>query len=73
LLVNDKSDTLMKKLFLYLSITTYILTVLPLPLAIWVDLTYHWLLLITLPFGSLLGTIFLIIWIMLKNKNKRPQ
>lgn len=25
--------------------------VLPIPLAIWVDMTYHWLLLITLPIG----------------------
>jgi len=58
----------MKKLFLYLSITTAILAILPLPFAIFVDITYHWLLIVTIPAGILLASIFLIIWGIIKHR-----
>lgn len=61
----------MKKIFLYLSITSFILALLPLPLAFLIDITYHWLLIVSIPVGGILGGIFLIIWAVLKDKSDR--
>jgi hypothetical protein len=63
----------MKKLFLYLSISIYVLALLPLPLAFLVDMTFHWLLIVTIPVGGILGSIFLIIWAFLKDKRKKKK
>jgi uncharacterized membrane protein (DUF106 family) len=63
----------MKKLFLYLSISVYVLAVLPLPLAFLVDMTFHWLLIVTIPVGAILGSIFLIIWAVLKDKERKEE
>jgi hypothetical protein len=63
----------MKKLFLYLSISIYVLAILPLPLAFLVDMTFHWLLIVTIPVGGILGSIFLIIWTVLKEKQRKEE
>jgi hypothetical protein len=63
----------MKKIFLYLSISIYVLAVLPLPLAFLVDMTFHWLLIVTIPVGGILGSIFLIIWAVLKDKQRKEE
>lgn len=61
----------MKKIFFYLSISTFVLAILPIPLAFFGDLTYHWLLLVTIPIGGILGGIFLIIWAVLNDREKK--
>jgi hypothetical protein len=63
----------MKKLFLYISISIYVLAALPLHLAFLVDMTFHWLLIVTIPVGGILGSLFLTIWAVLKDKQRKEE
>jgi ABC-type sugar transport system permease subunit len=63
---------MLKKVLSWSIIGIAIVTILPLPLAIFVDSTYHWLLLITLPIG-LLTLLILLIWRFLFLKDDRSS
>jgi hypothetical protein len=52
---------MLKKILSWSIVIIAFLMVFPLPLAIFVDMTYHWLLLITIPFGAPL-LLILLIW-----------
>lgn len=60
----------LKKFFLYLSILIAILAILPLPLALFVDKTYHWLLIVTIPVGAILFTVSIVLWAVIKEPKK---
>ena len=55
----------LKKFFNLLIVVISVCMVLPIPLAIFVDMTYHWLLLVTLPAGLVLLTIAIILRVVL--------
>ncbi len=63
----------MKKTFLTLIITIAVLAVLPLPLAVFVDLTFHWLLIVTIPAGGILIALLSIIWAILKQREDKKK
>lgn len=52
---------MLRKVLNVLIVSIAVAVVLPIPLALWVDMTYHWLLLVTIPFGVPLLT-GMIIW-----------
>jgi hypothetical protein len=64
----------MKNLFLNLAIISFVLAVLPMPFAFLMESTaLFYLLLLTIPIGGTLGSVFLIIWAVLQGQEKKTN
>ena len=61
------------KILGYSIVIVLIVTVLPIPLAAFVDMTFHWLLLVTIPAGVILISILAIIRQVLVEKRKKQK
>lgn len=64
----------MTKFLNWFIVLAAIAIILPIPLAMFVDMTYHWLLLISIPFGiPLLILLVILRYVLIRKKNRKNE